>query len=71
MKNPACAAVKREAEEDWGMVRRGRRKISVFSVFLNFGPVLEETGRGPSFGPARPWRDWPEADSGLGGAAAT
>ena len=54
MKNPACAAVKREAEEDWGMVRRGRRKISVFSVFLNFGPVLEETGRGPTAGSARP-----------------
>ena len=24
--DPACAAVKREADEDWGMVRRGPRK---------------------------------------------
>ena len=49
MKNPACAAVKREAEEDWRMVRRGPRKPQ-----SSFGPGLEETGRGPTSGPARP-----------------
>jgi ATP-dependent DNA ligase len=26
MKNPACAAVMRESEEDWGMMKRRPRK---------------------------------------------
>ena len=36
MKNPACAAVKREAEEDWGMVRRGPRKPQSFRSLVRF-----------------------------------
>ena len=45
-KNPACVAVKREAEEDWG--GDGEARPSQTSVFLDFDPVLEETGRGPT-----------------------
>ena len=35
MKNPACEAVKREAEEDWGKERRRRRQRT---EFMNYGP---------------------------------
>ena len=46
MKNPACAAVKREAEDE--------ARPSQTSVSLNCGPGLEETGRGPCLVPPVP-----------------
>jgi len=44
MKEPDVCGSEREAEDE--------ARPSQTSVFLNCGPGLEETGRGPSFGTA-------------------